>query len=598
MKTLKMSNANPPKERVDSKAVQVLKPLRTWIPILLLPGMVIARFVPEWIENGPSMIWMSSAFGPFLIGVAILGWWLLLSRASWIERPLGLLGVIGIIVAVIAMSDPTMQGPLTVVMTVPLAIAGFSLGLILFGRLQTRWRTLWAIAFSFLLASISLLVKTDGVWGNFAFNLDWRWAATSEDKLLKERSLNANAGANAVGDLAQVDWPGFRGPNYDSAQRGVQFSQDWNLNPPKELWRIAVGPAWSSFAMAGDYLFTQEQRGESESVVCYDARNGNQVWEHANKSRFFEALGGLGPRGTPTISEGYVYAFGAEGWLVKVRITNGELVWKADIQKIAGREAPPMWGFSASPLVSEGAVIVHAAGKDDKGIIALDKESGAMRWSAPCGENSYGSVQLVTLFNRKHLAILSDLGAHLLDPSTGDSTFNYQWKHQGYRALQPQIVDGDKLLIPTGLGSGTRLIQLTQNDSAIDAKELWTSLDMKSDYNDMVVHKGHAYGFDNAIFACIDMSDGKRKWKGGRYAKGQTLLLADSDLLLVVSESGELVVLRATPDNHQELTKIKALHAKTWNHPIVVKDRLYMRNGEEAVCYQLPTDSFVAKNAQ
>lgn len=137
------------------------------------------------------------------------------------------------------------------------------------------------------------------------------------------------------------------------------------------------------------------------------------------------------------------------------------------------------------------------------------------------------------------------------------------------------------------MGTGTRLIQLEESDGTLTARELWTSKDMKPDFNDLVVHKGFIYGFDNSIFASIDMADGKRKWKGGRYGKGQALLLADSDLIIVVSEKGELALLRATPDEFQELYKIQAMNGKTWNHPVVVGDRLYLRNAEEAVCYQL-----------
>ncbi|MFN5101415.1 MAG: alcohol dehydrogenase, partial [Planctomycetota bacterium] len=144
-------------------------------------------------------------------------------------------------------------------------------------------------------------------------------------------------------------------------------------------------------------------------------------------------------------------------------------------------------------------------------------------------------------------------------------------------------------LIPAGMGTGTRLVEFSSGSNGLEAKELWTSIDMKPDYNDILVHDGNIYGFDNSIFACIGLEDGKRKWKGGRYAKGQALLLADSGLILVVSEKGELVLLRATPEKHQELGKIDALKDKTWNHPVVVGDRLYLRNAEEAVCYKLAT---------
>ncbi len=568
-----------------------LKPLRTWIPLLLLPCMLFTRFVPGLVDDGPSMIWMVGSFGPFLLGVLVMLWWLALSRASWLERVLGCLGLIAIIVVIELMVDESMRGPLVIVMTIPMAIAAFAIGLVVLGKQLSMRRTWWALVLACLSAGVSTLLKTDGVWGNFAFGFDWRWAQTSEEKLLEElKTATSELPSQEIpaGELTPVVWPSFRGPNQDGAEHGVRISADWNSRPPQELWRAPVGPAWSSFVVAGNFLFTQEQRGEMEAVVCYDANSGKQVWEQSVESRFFEALGGLGPRATPTISDGYIYAFGAEGWLIKIQAINGELVWKTDVRKASERETLPMWGYSASPLVHDGLVVVHAAGKADKGVMAFDVQSGELRWSAAAGENSYASVQVIDMLGKSYLALLSDEGAHFFEPKTGQVILAYPWKHMGYRALQPQVIDGDKLLIPTGMGSGTRLIQLKEGEDGLTAQELWTSRDMKPDFNDLVVHRGYIYGFDNSIFACVDLQDGQRKWKGGRYGKGQAILLTDSDLIIVVSEKGELVLLRATPQELQELFKIQAMDGKTWNHPVVVNDRLYLRNGEEAVCYQLP----------
>jgi outer membrane protein assembly factor BamB len=236
-------------------------------------------------------------------------------------------------------------------------------------------------------------------------------------------------------------------------------------------------------------------------------------------------------------------------------------------------------------------VIVYAGNEQGKEghILALKSANGEVAWSAPAGKMSYASVQKLELLGTTYLALLSELGLHLYKPDSGDVVLNYSWPHGGYRALQPQIIDGDKILIPTGLGSGTRLVQASMKDDKLQLEELWTSLDMKPDFNDVVVHQGFIYGFDDRIFGCISLENGKRKWKGGRYEKGQALLLADSDLIIVVSEPGELVLLRATPDKLQQLAKIPAMKAKTWNHPVVVGNRLYIRNPEEAICYELAT---------
>jgi outer membrane protein assembly factor BamB len=520
-----------------------------------------------------------------------MGWWIICSRARWFERLLGLVGIIAVISLVIAVSDRSMGGPLVIVMTIPMAIAGFAIGLILLGSRLSISRTTIALVLALIGAGVSALTKTDGVWGNFAFGLDWRWNKTAEEEFLASRK-NGPADPSAAKIEAsrdvflQPEWPGFRGPLQDGVQHGKSFSSDWKANPPKELWRIPLGPAWSSFAVAGKYLVTQEQRGEFEAVVCYESESGKQVWANETPSRFFEALGGLGPRATPTIAEGSIFSMGAEGWLLKLNATNGELLWKVDIRKAAECD-PPMWGFSSSPLVYEGIVTVHAGGKGDKGIVAFDSSNGELKWSAPAGKQSYSSPQILTIHDQKVLTLLSDEGAHFYEPLTGKSVYDYEWPHQGYRALQAQIVEANQMLVPTGLGAGTRLVEFTKENDLWVGKEIWTSRFMKPDYNDLVVHKGYLYGFDSAIFACVDLKDGSQKWKGGRYGKGQVLLLADSDLLIVVSEKGELVLLRASPDAFDELAKINAMEGKTWNHPVVVGDRLYIRNAEEAICYQL-----------
>jgi outer membrane protein assembly factor BamB len=195
---------------------------------------------------------------------------------------------------------------------------------------------------------------------------------------------------------------------------------------------------------------------------------------------------------------------------------------------------------------------------------------------------------LCNIGDDESVLMLTNAGIDLLDPQSGQMRLSYEWKHSGYRALQPQVIDGDSLIVPTGMGTGTRRIRISKNGEELSVEDLWTSRYFKPDFNDFVVHDGHAYGFDGSIFTCIDLASGKRVWKGGRYGKGQVLLLAESALLLLASEYGEVVLLKASPSGHQELTKFQALEGKTWNHPVVIGDRLYIRNAQEAACYRLP----------
>lgn len=582
-------------QKPQKPAPTLMKPWRVWIPAILLPLMVLARFVPDMIPDPPANIWMVSAFGPMLVSLAILLWFVAVSRARWWERLLGVICVLLIVAVVMVLGDVSFQGPPFMVMTIPLTVGGFALGALMFGRTLNQHRLWYTLAVAALLGSVCAFLKTDGAWGNFQFGLSWRWSETAEDRFLASRRETPPAKAEAIDDAAaQVffapQWPHLRGPNFDSIQHGVRFSDDWKAHPPKELWRIAVGPAWSSFAVAEPYLVTQEQRGEEEAVVCYNADTGKEVWAHVEPGRFFDSLGGLGPRATPLIHEGHVYALGADGKLLKLDPKSGEPLWNVNLCDIA-KITPPMWGFSSSPLVYEGKVIVYAGSERNESgkVFALNAENGEVTWSAPAGKMSYASVQAIDVLGKTYLTLLSENGMHFYEPDSGNVALEYSWPHDPYRALQPQVIEDSKIVIPTGNGSGTRLVKAVMQDEKLQLEEIWTSLDMKPDYNDIVIHQGYIYGFDNDIFGCIGLEDGKRKWKGGRYQKGQAILLADSDLIIVVSERGDLVLLRATPEKLQELAKIPAMKGKTWNHPVIVGNRLYIRNAEEAICYELAT---------
>ena len=183
--------------------------------------------------------------------------------------------------------------------------------------------------------------------------------------------------------------------------------------------------------------------------------------------------------------------------------------------------------------------------------------------------------------------MLSNRGLDLLDPQTGAMRLAYEWPVSSYRTLQPKVVGPDTILLPTGENFGTRRIQISRTNGEFAAQELWTSRYLKPDFNDFVVYQDHAYGFDTSFFTCINLATGERSWKGGRYGKGQVLLLERAGLLLVAGEQGEVVLLKATPEAHTELAKFQALEGKTWNHPVVIGDRLYLRNSQEAACFRL-----------
>jgi outer membrane protein assembly factor BamB len=180
-------------------------------------------------------------------------------------------------------------------------------------------------------------------------------------------------------------------------------------------------------------------------------------------------------------------------------------------------------------------------------------------------------------------------GAMSVAPADGAVLWQHTWE-TGVAIVQPVLADHDAVVIVGGDamgGRGLRRLAISYGDGGWHAEERWTSTGLKPYFNDFVIHKGHAYGFDNSILACINLEDGARKWKGGRYGHGQMVLLPEQDLLLVLSEEGDLALVKASPDQFTELAKIKAIEGKTWNHPALAGDVLLVRNGEEMAAFRL-----------
>jgi outer membrane protein assembly factor BamB len=244
----------------------------------------------------------------------------------------------------------------------------------------------------------------------------------------------------------------------------------------------------------------------------------------------------------------------------------------------------PGWGFAGSPIVVGDSVIVAVSGA----LAAYDRASGAPRWSKKSGGGSYSSPHLVTLDGVPQVLLLNGAGVSSVLPSDGTTLWENAWA--GVPIVQPAELPGGDILITTADamgGAGIRRLAVTHEGSTWKVEERWTSRGLKPYFNDYVVHEGHAYGFDGNILSCVDLSDGSRKWKGGRYGNGQMLVLTDEDVLLVLSEEGELALVRATPDQFTEIARFKALDAKTWNHPVLVGDTLFVRNGEEMAAFRL-----------
>jgi hypothetical protein len=264
------------------------------------------------------------------------------------------------------------------------------------------------------------------------------------------------------------------------------------------------------------------------------------VWAHRDPTRFWESNGGPGPRATPTLANGRVYTFGATGVLNALNAGDGAVVWSRNAASDTGMKTP-QWGFASSPLVVDDAVIVATAGQ----LAAYDRATGTRRWVGPAHGVSYSSPQLSTIDGVRQVLLLSEAGLTSVALADGALLWEHPWP--GYPIVQPALTAEGDILISVTDSSGTRRLAVAYSPAGWTVAERWTSNGLKPNFNDFVVHHGHAFGFDGTILACIDLTDGKRKWKGGRYGSGQLVLLPDQDVLLVLSEEGELALVAAAP---------------------------------------------------
>ena len=611
------------------------KPLRLWPGIALGVLILVLKYVvpevaPRVLEpDGALSVVLFAFLGAILASILVLLWWLLFSRAKWVDRllALGLVAVgflAGPLVQDISITTGAM-GMLYPILVVPIVALAFVAWAALTRHLPDGVRRL-TMAVAILLAFASIgLIRTGGFTASMQHDFSWRWKPTPEERLLaaEPEPVAAPPVASATTPAAapspapatptptaapsvptptpavatpaptpaspmptavaipRPEWPGFRGAERDGVVSGTRIATDWSTTPPVALWKRAVGPGWSSFAVAGDRIYTQEQRGEDELVACYSASTGAPIWQHRDRARFWESNGGAGPRGTPLLDQGRVYAVGATGIVNALDAATGAVVWSRNAASDTGAKTP-MWGFSGSPIVVDDLLIIPTSGA----LSAYDAATGAPRWKNASKDEGYTSPQLVTIDGVRQVLFVNSAGVAGVLPADGKVLWSSAWK--GYPIVQPQVVAGGGVLFAVQEGEGLRRIAVSRGNGTWAAAETWTSRGLKPYFNDFVVHKGHAYGFDSNILSCIDLADGTRKWKGGRYGNGQLVLLADQDAMLVLGEEGEIALVKAAPDAFTELAKIPGLDGKTWNHPVVVGDRLLVRNSEEMAAFRLP----------
>lgn len=444
-------------------------------------------------------------------------------------------------------------------------------------------------------AGAMTLFRIEGVSGAMVPRFAFRFAAAPEVPALPA------AGATDV-DLATTtpdDFPGFLGPGRDLGVDHVRLARDWS-EPPALLWKRPVGAGWSAFAVVNGFAVTLEQRGDREVVTCYEVTSGRPCWSFAMAGRYEDVITGTGPRSTPTIADGSVYALGATGTLVALDGRTGAVRWKHDLLELSNmsreRERALLpYGRSNSPLVVDDLVVVPLGGPPGErraGLVAFRSAEGEIAWRSAPRQISMASPAVATLAGRRQILVVNEASVSGHDPATGTMLWEHPWPGSSAgdaNASQPVPVPPDRVFVSKGYGQGTALVRLEDaQDGTVQPRQLWHEPRvLRTKLTNVAIHEGFVYGLSEGILECVDLGTGQRVWKHGRYHHGQILRVRD--LLLVLTEEGELVLVEATPERADSvLGRFQALEGPTWNNLALYGDILLVRNAREAAAYRLP----------
>jgi outer membrane protein assembly factor BamB len=380
-------------------------------------------------------------------------------------------------------------------------------------------------------------------------------------------------------------WSDFRGPQRDGHYRERPIMTAWPSAGLKPIWKQPIGGGYASFVVARGRAFTIEQRGAEEVASAYDLATGRELWTSKWPGVFRELMGGDGPRATPTWHDGRVYVLGGNGEFRCLEEDTGKTIWRTNMLEDAGAENL-QWGMSASPLVVDETVVVLPGGANGKSVVAYARRTGKRAWSALDDRQAYSSPMLVTIGGVRQIVVFSATRVMGLTPDGGDLLWEHPWKTTyDVNAAQPLVIGDNRIFLSSGYGTGATVIELTRTPGGFDVREVWRNIRMKNQFSSSVLHEGHIYGLDEAILASLDPATGNVNWKGGRYGYGQIMLA--SGHLIVVTEEGELALVRATPERHVELARFPVLEGKTWNHPVISDGILLVRNINEMAAFDL-----------
>lgn len=381
----------------------------------------------------------------------------------------------------------------------------------------------------------------------------------------------------AVTASARADWPNFRGSNHDGISDETGFKTTWTDSPPL-VWERIIGSGFSSIACVGDKIYTCGTQKEQQVIFCLNADTGNVIWQKRIEKEYRESSGGDGPRATPTVDDGRVYVLGAQGTLLCLDAGTGSQIWTAKLRQ------PPQWGYSGSVLI-EGDLAIASGGGSDGALAAYNKVTGKRVWK--CGNDSagYATPYPFTFGGTRYIAVFTAVSAVIAEARTGRLVWRRPWKTDWQvNAASPMFHDGH-LFLSSGYSTGSALYKLRKDGDDLAADEIWKNRVMRCKFQSPILHDGKLYTSDQRALMSVDFLTGERLWHQ-RGIKHGTLVLADGHLLLL-TEDGRLQIAKASPAGFEPLATADLLSGRCWTVPVLHRGKLYARNLEQIVCFDL-----------
>jgi outer membrane protein assembly factor BamB len=388
--------------------------------------------------------------------------------------------------------------------------------------------------------------------------------------------------------LRAADWPQFLGP----ARNGVStetVADHFPTGAPKVVWKKDIGQGFSGPVVAAGKLILFHRLADKETVECLDAHTGARIWLSDYPTHYQDDFGfDEGPRATPTVTDGKVFTFGADGMLSCWNFSSGKRVWQIDT-KDQFTAAKGFFGLACSPLVEGDSVILNIGGGKGAGIVAFDKTTGKVLWKATDDEASYSSPVAASFNGKRYVLVFNREGLVALDPASGKVYFNFPWRsrtRESVNAATPLVI-GDEIFLSASYGTGAAMLRFHE----AGPETLWSGDEILSNhYATSIYHDGFLYGFDGRQesgpnLRCVDARTGKVRWSQDNFGAG-TLMLAGNQLL-VLTEKGELIVAPATAEGFKPLAHAQILPFNSRAYPALADGLYYARSKDKLVCVDL-----------